>query len=206
MGSIFADLVKTFLFFIAVIDPLGTVPVFLEATKQFDSALKKKIAIRATIIAGIILTFFILLGQLMMSLMHISLAAFQVSGGVILFLFSLTMIFGEGRPQETKLLIKDHTHITIFPIAIPGIASPAAIMAVVLLTDNKLYNIGEQAVTTLMVYAVLIATCGLLIIARKIQDGIGEGGITIISKVMGLLISAFAVQNILSGIKDYYGI
>lgn len=146
----------TKLFFIfAVIDPIGTVPVYLEATKEFDKAHKKKIAIRAAAIAFIILLFFIVIGQIILESMSVSLDAFQISGGVILFLFALTMIFGDGKPEKEKSQITDYKHVTIFPIAIPSIASPGAIMAVVLLTDNHLYGIQDQLFTTALVLIVI---------------------------------------------------
>lgn len=200
----FEDILKTLLFLFAVIDPLGSVPVYLEATKQFDNAYKKKIAIRASFTAFLILLFFILAGQIIMEGMEISLDAFQISGGVILFLFALTMIFGEGKPENEKHLIKDYKHVTIFPISIPSIASPGAIMAVVLMTDNNIYTIQQQAVTTLLVFAVIVVTCLLLLGARFVQDKVGESGITVISKVMGLILASYAVQNILSGLKDFF--
>jgi len=195
---------KTFLFLVAVIDPLGAVPIFLEATKNVEDQPKKKIAIRASLIAAGILVFFIVVGQIIMETMHISLSAFQISGGLILFLFSLTMIFGEGKPEEGKHLIRDYNHVTVFPIALPAIASPGAIMAVVLLTDNHQYTILQQAETTLLVILVLIVTCLILLFARKIQNKIGDTGITVIGKIMGLILASFAVQNILTGIKDYF--
>lgn len=200
------DLIKIFLFLFAVIDPLGSIPVFLEATKQVSDAEKKRIAKRATLAAAGILLFFIVVGQVIMETMHITLPAFQISGGVILFLFALTMVFGEGKPEEEKHLIKDYDHVTIFPIAIPSIASPGAIMAVVLLTDNHVYSIGQQLFTTFIVMLVLTATCFLLLTARKIQDRIGETGILVISKIMGLILASFAIQSILSGIKEYFGL
>ncbi len=126
---------------IAVIDPLGSVPVYLEATKNFDKKHKKKIAIRASIVAFGVLLFFIIIGQLILEGMAVSLNAFQISGGVILFLFALTMIFGDGKPESEKSNISDYKHVAIFPIAIPSIASPGAIMAVVLMTNNNLYTI-----------------------------------------------------------------
>jgi len=200
------ELIKTFLFLFAVIDPLGSIPVFLEATKQVGDAEKKRIAKKATLVAAGILLFFIIVGQVIMETMHITLSAFQISGGVILFLFALTMVFGEGKPEEEKHLIKDYDHVTIFPIAIPSIASPGAIMAVVLLTDNHTYSIGQQLLTTLVVMFVMLATCFLLLTARKIQDRVGETGILVISKIMGLILASFAIQSILSGIKEYFGL
>jgi multiple antibiotic resistance protein len=200
------DVLKSFLFLFAVIDPLGSIPVFLEATKNFDDKSKKKIAINASVIAAGILLFFIVVGQVIMETMNISLSAFQISGGLILFIFSLTMIFGEGRPEEGKHLIKDYSHVTVFPIAIPSIASPGAILAVVLLTDNNTQTILQQAWTTFLVLLVLVVTCFLLLFARKIEKKIGETGITVIGKIMGLILASFAVQNILSGIKFYFKI
>src|SRR6476620_5738469 len=94
------EFVKTFLFIFAVIDPLGSVPVYLEATKQFNRGAKRRIAIKATLIAMFILYFFIAVGQYIMEGMHISLSAFQISGGLILFLFALTMVFGHSKPEE----------------------------------------------------------------------------------------------------------
>lgn len=194
------------LFLIAVIDPLGSVPVYLEATKQFDQKKKKKVAIRASVVAFFILLFFIVVGQIILEGMDVTLDAFQISGGVILFLFALTMIFGEGKPESEKHMIKDYKHVTIFPVAIPSIASPGAIMAVVLLTDNKLYSISEQAITTLLVLIVVAITMFILLAANAVQKRVGEYGITVISKVMGLILASYAVQSILSGLKDFFTI
>lgn len=156
-------MIKEFLsqlfFLIAVLDPIGTVPVYLEATKKFNSRLKRLVAIRASIVAFLMLLFFIVLGQIILEGMEITLNAFQISGGVILFLFAITMIFGEGKPETEKNRISDYKHVTIFPVAIPSIASPGAIMAVVLMTDNHLYSIKEQVLTTFLVLVVIILPC-----------------------------------------------
>lgn len=198
------EIITTLLFLFAVIDPLGSVPVYLEATKQFDTRHKRLIAIRSSIIAFLILLFFIVIGQLILEGMNISLDAFQISGGVILFLFALTMIFGDGKPEQEKHMISDYKHVTIFPIAIPSIASPGAIMAVVLLTDNHIYTIQEQALTTLLVMVVIALTCLLFLGANVVQKRIGDYGITVISKVMGLILASYAIQSILSGLKDFF--
>ncbi len=198
------ELINTALLLIAVVDPLGSIPVFLEATKQFNKAEKKKIAINASLIAFFVLLFFIVVGQLILEGMDITLEAFQISGGVILFLFALTMIFGEGKPSSEKKLITDYKHVTVFPVAIPSIASPGAIMGVVLLTDNHTYSLTQQITTSALMLGVVAATCLLLISSYAIQKRIGDIGITIISKVMGLILAAYAAQNILSGIKNYF--
>lgn len=197
------ELLKTFIFFFAVIDPIGSVPVYMAATKQFTLKQKRKIAIKASLIAASVLIFFIVVGEPLMAAMHITLPAFQMAGGIILFLFALTMVF-EGKPQNESKLIKDHEHVTIFPIAVPSIASPGAIMAAVLVTDNKTYTFSEQLVTSSIILLVIAVTCLMLLGARRIQEKIGEAGITLISKVMGLLLAAFAMQSILTGITQYF--
>lgn len=198
------EFITTIFFLIAVIDPLGSVPVYLEATKHFDKKHKKRIAIRASIVAYFILLFFIVIGQYILEGMEVSLDAFQISGGVILFLFALTMIFGEGKPNNEKSRITDYKHVSIFPIAIPSIASPGAIMAVVLMTNNNLYTISQQAVTSVLVLVVIAITCLLLLAANMVQKRIGEYGITVISKIMGLILASYAVQSVLSGLKDFF--
>jgi multiple antibiotic resistance protein len=198
------DLLNTLLIIIAVIDPLGSIPVYIEATKQFDTKHKRKIAINASITAFLVLLFFIVVGQIILEGMDITLEAFQISGGVILFLFALTMIFGEGKPESEKNLIKDYKHVTIFPVAMPSIASPGAIMAVVLLTDNHIYTLTQQLTTTVLLLFVIVITCILLLASNIIQRRIGESGIIVISKVMGLILASYAAQSILSGIKEFF--
>ncbi|MBD45262.1 MAG: MarC family transcriptional regulator [Flavobacteriaceae bacterium] len=199
-----AEILTTVFFIFAVIDPIGTIPVYLEATKEFDIIHKKKIAIRASIMAFLILLFFIVIGQIILDGMEVSLDAFQISGGVILFLFALTMIFGEGKPEQEKNRITDYKHVTIFPIAIPSLASPGAIMAVVLMTNNQIYSIQEQAITSFVVLIVLGFTCLILLTANYLQKLIGSYGITVLSKIMGLILASYAVQSILSGISNYF--
>jgi len=201
-----ANIITTLFFLIAVLDPIGSVPVYMEATKNFDLKHRKKVAIRASIVAFFILLFFILVGQIILEGMDVTLHAFQISGGVILFLFALTMIFGEGKPSTEIHSIKDYKHVTVFPVAIPSIASPGAIMAVVLLTDNHKYSFAEQAITTVLVLIVIVLTMLLLLAATKVQKFIGDYGITVISKVMGLILASYAVQSILSGLKDYFSV
>lgn len=198
------EIITKLLFLVAVLDPLGSVPVYLEATKEFDALHKRKIAVRASFVAFCILLFFIVIGQIILEGMAISLDAFQISGGVILFLFALTMIFGDGKPEQEKNRITDYKHVTIFPIAMPSIASPGAIMAVVLMTDNHIYTLEQQVITTLLVLAVVILTCVMLLTANHLQRFIGVYGITVISKVMGLVLASYAVQSILSGIHSFF--
>lgn len=198
------DIFTTLLFLFAVIDPIGSVPVYLEATKQFDKKAQKRIAVQASFLAFLVLLFFIIVGQIVLEGMDVSLDAFQISGGVILFLFALTMIFGDGKPESEKHLIKDYKHVIVFPVAIPSIASPGAIMAVVLMTDNHIYTLQQQAITTILVFIIICLTAMLLLAANKVKNSIGDYGITVISKIMGLILASYAVQSILTGLKDFF--
>ena len=92
--------------------------------------------------------------------------------------------------------------VAVFPLAIPSIAGPAAMMAVVILTDNSRFNIMEQAQTSLAIYAVLLLTLGLMLAASPIQRLIGDGGVNIVRRVMGLILAALAVQTVVDGIKQ----
>ncbi len=200
MGDIF----NTVLLMIAVIDPLGSIPVYLEATKKFNPKHRRKIAVNASITAFLVLLFFIVVGQIILEGMDITLEAFQISGGVILFLFALTMIFGESKPESEKNLIENYKHVMVFPVAVPSLASPGAIMAVVLLTDNHIYTLSQQLITTLLLLLVIVITCVLLLASSAIQKRIGESGIIVISKVMGLILASYAAQSILNGIKEFF--
>ncbi len=130
------DYLATFIFFFAVIDPIGTIPVFIAVTQRYDNRAKFRIAYRATLISAGILMFFVLVGELILQVIDIPLSAFQVAGGLVLLLFALSMIFGESKPEEELKLTKQVTETAIFPLAVPSIASPGAMLAAVLLTEN----------------------------------------------------------------------
>ncbi len=138
--------------------------------------------------------------------MSIPLSAFQIAGGIVLFLFALTMIFGESKPEEEVRLIGDHHETAIFPLAVPSIASPGAMLAAVLLTENARYSIAEQAQTYGVLLAVLILTCGLMLLAGPINRLIGNSGASVVSRVMGLILSSVAMTNLLTGLETYFAL
>ncbi len=106
-----------------------------------QKAAKSKIVLIATIVAAAILLFFVVAGELILIAMSIPLPAFQIAGGIALFLFALTMIFGESKPDEEVKLAHGHHETAIFPLAVPSIASPGAMLAAVLLTENNRFSI-----------------------------------------------------------------
>ena len=137
--------------------------------------------------------------------MEVPLSAFQVAGGLVLFIFALTMIFGESTPDsEIELSEEEATGVAVYPLAVPSIASPGAMMAVVLLTDNNRNAIGEQLITTAILMGVLCTTLFLLLVAGRIQKIIGKTGASIISRVSGLLLASLATKEVLTGIHDFY--
>lgn len=137
--------------------------------------------------------------------MSIPLPAFQVAGGIVLFLFALTMIFGESKPDEEVKLVRDHHETAVFPLAVPSIASPGAMLAAVLLTENNRYSIWEQAQTVSMMMAVLVVTYLLMLVAGQVNRLIGTSGASVVSRVMGLILASVATANTLTGIKLYFG-
>tara|TARA_R110001583_G_scaffold60713_2_gene180148 strand:+ start:43045 stop:43653 length:609 start_codon:yes stop_codon:yes gene_type:complete len=198
------DYVATFIFLFAVIDPIGTIPVFIAVTRLFDKKEKRKIALKATLYSAAILLFFLVLGEFILTSIEIPLSAFQIAGGIILFLFALSMIFGESKPDIELKIAPKQSETAIFPLATPSIASPGAMLAIVLLTENASYSIWEQAQTALVMLLVLFITFILMLLASHIHNIIGNGGASLISRVMGMVLASVAVANVLAGIKEYF--
>ena len=199
------DILAVFITFFAVIDPIGTVPVFIAVTDQYDQKTKRRVALLATFVSACILMFFLVVGEVILTALSIPLFAFQISGGIVLFLFALNMIFGDSKPdEEIKLLKNSHKETAIFPLAVPSIASPGAMLAAVLLTKNSVYSIWEQAQTALVMLSVLILAYILMLLAGFINKLVGSSGASVISRVMGLILSAIATTNILTGFTLYY--
>lgn len=200
------DYVATFVFFFTVIDPIGSVPVFIAVTSGHQPATKRKIAIKATLVAALVLVFFVVAGELILSRMEVPIAAFQIAGGIVLFLFAISMIFGESKPEEEVKLASESTESAIFPLAIPSIAGPGAMLAAVLMTENNRFDILQQAITTGIMLLVLVIAMVLMLIATPVHRLIGNAGASIISRVMGLILASVAVTNVLAGIKVYFAL
>lgn len=198
------DLISTFIVFFAVIDPIGTVPVYLAVTRAFPEEQRKRIAVVAVAAAAAILLFFIVAGELILTAMGIPLSAFQVAGGIILFLFALTMIFGPSKPEEEVQLVKAGNETAIYPLALPSIAGPGAILAAVLLTEHARVAFVDQVLVTLMMLSVLAVQLGLLLGAGFIHRFLGDAGASVISRVMGMLLAAVATTHVVAGIKGVF--
>ena len=201
--SIITDAVTLY----AVLDPIATVPLFLSATRDQSPASRRRIAARATVIAAAILIIFIVLGQIFLKALGISLPSFQIAGGLVLLAVGMKMIFSEVPSAEKNSESKgaqSSGDIAVFPIAMPFIAGPAAIMAVVMLTDNDRFSIPQQAETTAVLLVILLIVYLALVAADRIQRVLGETGINVMSRVMGLILAALAVEAILGGLRQAF--
>ncbi|MCW8126469.1 MarC family protein [Microbulbifer halophilus] len=200
------DWISSFVFFFAVIDPVGTLPVFIAVTAQHAEWQKRKIAILSVVVATGILLFFLIAGQYLLETIGVPLSAFQVAGGVVLFLFALTMIFGEGKPEQEVGIIQKGNETAIFPLAVPSIASPGAMLAAVVLTDNYRFDIIHNMSTATAMIAVLGIVLVVLLTANWIYRWIGNAGANIVSRVMGLILASVATTNVLLGIQQFFSI
>ena len=200
----FDSLVVQFVVLWAVIDPIGSIPVYLTKTVGLSVEDRRKIARKAVMISAGILIFFLIAGQALLEAMQIPLTAFQIAGGLVLLLFALTMIFGEGKPEQEIRLSSNLNELAVYPLAVPSIASPGAMMAIVLLTDNHRFSLFDQTMTTLIMLSVLLITYLLFLAAIRIQRWIGNTGAAVISRVMGLILAAVAINNMLVGIRDFF--
>src|SRR5258706_8040865 len=139
--------VRDFLMLFVPIDPIGPLSLFVPLTASTPPAERPRVAWRAVLSGGAVLVGFLVLGQLVLDGIGIRLVSFQIAGGIILFLLGLQMVFGTGI-AATKVEPEAGHDIAIFPLGIPSIASPGAIMAVVVLTDNDRFSIPDQIETT----------------------------------------------------------
>ena len=190
-------LIRDFVILFATIDPLGTLSIFLALTVHLTAREKRRVAIRAIAYAAMILVAFVVVGQIILSLMEIRLASFAVAGGIILFLFGVQMIFGSGATDPSSM--EEGHDVAVFPLAVPSIASPGAILAVTLLTDNDQFSITVQAGTSIMMLVVLAITLLLLLGADHIHRVIGDQGARILVRLLGMMLAALAVEMILEG-------
>ncbi|WP_404342408.1 MarC family protein [Pseudoalteromonas mariniglutinosa] len=200
------ELLAIFIFFFAVIDPIGTVPVFIAVTRGNDDKFKRKVVYKAVAVSAAVLLFFVVAGELLLNAINIPLSAFQIAGGIVLLLFALSMIFGESKPESEIKSVRDSTEKAIFPLAIPSIASPGAMLGAVLMTRNNEYTWFEQVITSLVMMSVLFVVLILLLLASHVHKLIGDSGASIISRIMGLILTSVAVTNILAGIAHYFGL
>src|SRR5207247_9307304 len=181
------------------IAPSGTVAWFSGLTASLTRAARRRTALRASICAAIILVVAVLAGQIILDAIGIHLHSLKVAGGIVLFLFGLQMLFGK-MDEKTGRSPEAGRDLAVFPLAVPSIAGPGAMMAVILLTDNDVYTVAEQAQTGVVLLVVLLLTYILLLFSDAILRIIGRQGAAILVRVMGIILCSLAVEIVLTAL------
>jgi multiple antibiotic resistance protein len=194
---------KTFIFYFIVIDPIGTTPIFLVVTEHLDLKEKIKTALHGTFIATLILLFFGLLGNSILAYLKISFPAFTIAGGIILFIIALEMLFD--KRQQRK---EEHTNFTsdklsIFPLATPLLAGPAAITSVIVSVSATGNDLTKQAIGMLALITATLVTFIILFIATKSEKIINKRIISVFSRIVAIVLAGLSIQYILDGIKTF---
>jgi len=205
------NMINEFVMMWVLIDPIGTVPVFLLATNGMRQPQQRRIAIRATCVAAGVLLFFNLGGQIFLQALGIPLTTFQIAGGIILFLFALTMVFGEPVTKQSQDEVEEASDekvrsIAVYPLAIPAIASPGAMLGAVLLTDTEPFSLIDHAQDIVVILLVLAITLAFMLVAKQIIRLLGDTGVNVIGRVMGLILAAVAVDSVLVALARFFDI
>ncbi|WP_300032269.1 MarC family protein [uncultured Roseobacter sp.] len=198
-----ADLGREFITILVVVDPIGTLPVFYFATASVPQSRHRAFAIRAVLVATIVLLFFLVAGQLLLEALGLRFGSFQIAGGMVLFLFAMMMIFGASKSdKEIAEAERNDLSGAVFPLAMPSIASPGAMLAIVVLTDNHSNPVQEQVITAGLLLVVMLLTLVLLLLASQVKKVLGNTGANVISRVMGIILATIAVDAVLGGLDS----
>jgi len=196
-------LITSFMTLYVIADPIGLTPLFAAMTQDMKIKLQRQIATRAIIVAFFILVAFALFGDAILSFAGISMPAFCIAGGILLFITALDMLFErrtkrrEGQKDEE---LRDDP--SVFPLAIPLIAGPGSIATVILLAGNT--NVENSLIWTFgVIAAVLSSVFAMFLTAPAIQRALGKTGINVTTRLLGMLLAALAVQFVMDGIADF---
>ncbi|SOC19830.1 MarC family protein [Rhodobacter maris] len=198
MGS--AELVTAFVTLFVVVDPIGLVPLFLALTQGMGARMRHTVGLRALAIAALLLTLFGLFGDALLRGVGISMPAFRIAGGVLLFLTALDMLF-ERRTQRREGQSAEHPpDPSVFPLATPLLAGPGAMATMILLAGSGSGTVHMLAVLGVMV-AVLACVFVLFLLSTPLERALGRTGTMVVTRLLGMLLAALAVQFILDGLK-----
>ena len=197
--------IVTFTTFFATIGPVDVAVIYAAMTEGSSVRDKRTMAVRGTVIAMVILVCFALMGETLLKTLGISLAALKFSGGILLLLIAIDMVFarssgGSSTTDEETLEGAGKPDVSVFPLATPLIAGPGSMGAIMLLMANARDNLTTQVIIIATMIAVLIITLILLLLANKVQKLLGITGIHVISRVFGVILAALAVQFMFDGI------
>jgi multiple antibiotic resistance protein len=197
--------ISALLTLLVVVDPVGLVPTFLAVTEDLPRLARRSVAVRASVIAGAILIGTALIGDWLLRTLSISLPAFRIAGGLLLFSIASEMVFGvrlRRESREAEEAVEEHVrNIAAFPLAIPLLAGPGAITATVLLAGRANGNLMLIAVLIGVVALVAAACFVAFLFAERIGRAIGLTGNIVLSRLLGVLLAALAVQYVVDGVR-----
>lgn len=202
--------ISAFITLFVVIDPPGCAPIYAGLTKGASPAQARSMALRATVIASIILLIFALFGQQLLAALHIELDSFRIAGGLMLFFIAFDMVF-EKRTQrreeraEKVAATPEIEDVSVFPMAMPMLAGPGAIAAIMLLM-NEAADWNERGVVLAALTAVLLITAIALVAAGPLIRVLGDRVEAVITRLLGVLLAALAAQYVIDGLKASFGI
>jgi len=193
-------LITSFVTLFVVIDPLGLIPLFIALTRGMAPDHRRAVGLRACVIAALLLTLFGLFGQKLLDFVGISMPAFRIAGGILLFLTALDMLF-ERRTQRREGQMPDADHDpSVFPLAMPLIAGPGALAAMILLVGQSGPGLQGKAVVLGLMLAVIAVIHVLFLAAGPIERALGRTGTIVITRLLGMLLAALSVQFVIDGI------
>lgn len=188
-----------------VVDPVGLVPTFLAVTEDLPRRARRSVAVRSSLIAGAVLIGTALIGDWLLRTLSISLPAFRIAGGLLLFSIASEMVFGvrlRRESREAEEAVEEHVrNIAAFPLAIPLLAGPGAITATVLLAGRANGNLMLIAILIGVVALVAAACFVAFLFAERIGRAIGLTGNIVLSRLLGVLLAALAVQYVVDGVR-----
>ncbi len=196
--------ISAFVTFLVVIDPPGCAPIFASVTKGADARHRRTMALRSVAIATGILLFFALLGEDLLRHLGISLSAFRIAGGILLFLIAVDMVFEkrterrESRAEEVSA--REVEDISVFPMAIPMIAGPGSIASIMLLMARS-DGLTESLIVLGALAATLILTLLCLLLAGPLMRLLGHRMEAMITRLLGVILAALAAQFVIDGLK-----
>ncbi len=193
-------LITSFVTLFVVIDPLGLVPLFIALTRGMAPDHRRAVGLRACVIAALLLTLFGLFGQKLLDFVGISMPAFRIAVAILLFLTALDMLF-ERRTQRREGQMPDADHDpSVFPLAMPLIAGPGALAAMILLVGQSGPGLQGKAVVLGLMLAVIAVIHVLFLAAGPIERALGRTGTMVITRLLGMLLAALSVQFVIDGI------
>jgi multiple antibiotic resistance protein len=198
-------LVSALVTLVVVVDPVGLVPTFLAVTHGLPPQARRRIAVRASIIAAAILAGTALLGDWLLRQLGITLPAFRIAGGLLLFAVASEMVFGvrtERQSKQAEDALEEHLrNVAAFPLAIPLMAGPGAITATLLLAGQASGTPISLAILIIVVVAVCVLCLVVFLLSNRVDRLLGVTGNVVSSRLLGVLLAALAVQYVIDGVR-----